>query len=146
MSRAPWLSWHRLSILVCMILCGASLNACRSGDRLPDPSSKTYRDAVAAFYTSLAAIQAGVEVIAEEKMLRVAALVPQEPAAWANLGLLALRRTAFDLAANGCKKRVPWLLRIARFRCCQDSWRACKGAWRQRKGTSSGPSPWIHTT
>jgi Flp pilus assembly protein TadD len=26
--------------------------------------------------------------------------VPQEPAAWANLGLLALRRTAFDLAAE----------------------------------------------
>ena len=32
-------------------------------------------------------------------MLRVTELVPQEPAAWANLGLLALRRTAFDLAA-----------------------------------------------
>ena len=45
-----------------MILLGASLDACRSGDGLPDPSSQTYRDAVAAFHTSLAAIQAGVEV------------------------------------------------------------------------------------
>jgi tetratricopeptide (TPR) repeat protein len=87
-----------------IVLCGTSLTACRSGDGLPDPSSKTYREAVAAFYTSLAAIQAGVEVLAEEQMQRVADLVPQEPAAWANLGLLALRRTAFDLAATRLQK------------------------------------------
>ena len=37
-------------------------------------------------------------------MLRVTELVPQEPAAWANLGLLALRRTAFDLAATRLHK------------------------------------------
>src|SRR5712691_5349893 len=104
MSRAPWLAWHRLTVLACVILFGASLDACRRGDGLPDPSSKTYRDAVAAFHTSIAAIQAGVEVVAEEKMLRVTELVPQEPAAWANLGLLALRRTAFDLAATRLQK------------------------------------------
>jgi cytochrome c-type biogenesis protein CcmH/NrfG len=91
---------HRLTVLMFIVLCGTSLKACRSGDRLPDPSSQTYREAVAAFHTSLAAIQAGIETIAEEQMLHVAALVPQEPAAWANLGLLALRRTAFDLAAE----------------------------------------------
>jgi hypothetical protein len=93
------LSLHRLTVLMFIVLCGTSLKACRSGDRLPDPSSQTYREAVAAFHTSLAAIQAGIETIAEEQMLRVTDLVPQEPAAWANLGLLALRRTAFDLAA-----------------------------------------------
>jgi VCBS repeat protein/ASPIC/UnbV protein len=98
------LSLHRLIMLTFMVLLGTSLNACRSGNGLPDPSSKTYRDAVAAFYVSLAAIQAGVEVVAEEKMLRVTELVPQEPAAWANLGLLALRRTAFDLAAQRLHK------------------------------------------
>jgi tetratricopeptide (TPR) repeat protein len=91
-------------MLMFIVLWGTSLNACRNGDQLPEPSSQTYRDAVAAFYTSLAAIQAGVEVVAEEKMLHVAALVPQEPAAWANLGLLALRRTAFDLAAQRLQK------------------------------------------
>ena len=91
---------HRLTMLMCHCPLWAQVStACRSGDGLPDPSSKTYREAVAAFYTSLAAIQAGVEVVAEEQMLRVTELVPQEPAAWANLGLLALRRTAFDLAA-----------------------------------------------
>ena len=100
MSRAPWLALSRRTVLACLILYSASLVACRSGDRLPDPSSKTYREAVAAFYTGLAATQAGVEVIAEEQFLRVTAFVPQEPAAWANLDLLALRRTAFDLAAE----------------------------------------------
>ena len=75
----------RLAVVVLLLLLAVSLDACRSGDGLPDPSSQTYREAVAAFHTGLAAIQAGIEVVAEEKMLRVTALVPQEPAAWANL-------------------------------------------------------------
>jgi Tfp pilus assembly protein PilF len=97
-------SVSRSAIFAVLALLVVSLTACRSGDRLPDPSSKTYRDAVAAFYTGLAAIQASAERIAEEKMLRVTELVPQEPAAWANLGLLALRRTALDLAAERLQK------------------------------------------
>jgi tetratricopeptide (TPR) repeat protein len=104
MLKSLWLSLHRGTALTLMIFFAASLYACRSDDDLPDPSSQTYRDAVAAFHTSLAAIQAGVEVVAEEEMLRVAKLVPQEPAAWANLGLLAFRRTAFDVAAERLQK------------------------------------------
>src|SRR5688572_22059398 len=96
-SRPPWLSWHYLAALVLLLLVGVSVYVRRSGDRLPDPSSETYREAVAAFHTGLAAMQAGVEVVAEEQFLRVTELVPQEPAAWANLGLIALRRTALDL-------------------------------------------------
>jgi hypothetical protein len=95
---------HRLTMLMLIALCSTSLEACRSGDGLPDPSSQTYRDAVAAFSTGIAALQAGVEVVAEEQLLRVTTLVPQEPAAWANLGLLALRRTAFDLATERLQK------------------------------------------
>jgi hypothetical protein len=84
-----------------LLLCGASLEACRSSeDGLPDPSSPTYQEVVAAFYTGVTAIQVSAEVVAEEQLLRVTELVPQEPAAWANLGLLALRRTALDLAAE----------------------------------------------
>ena len=37
-------------------------------------------------------------------MLLVTELVSQEPAAWANLGLLAMRRAAFDLAAERLEK------------------------------------------
>jgi hypothetical protein len=103
-SRPPWLSWRYLAVFALLILFGVGLYVRRSGDRVPDPSSERYREAVAAFHTSLAAMQAGVEVVAEEKLLRVTELVPQEPAAWANLGLLALRRTAFDLAAERLQK------------------------------------------
>jgi Flp pilus assembly protein TadD len=73
-------------------------------DGSPDVSSPTYREAVAAFQSGLAAIQSSAEIVAEEKMQRVTELVPQEPAAWANLGLLAFRRTAFDLAAERLQK------------------------------------------
>ena len=104
MSRSSWIAVLRLAAVAISILFGVSLNACRSSDGLPDPSSKTYREAVAAFYISLAAIQAGIETIAEEHLLRLTQLVPQEPAAWANLGLLALRRTAFDVAAQRLQK------------------------------------------
>ena len=104
MSRPLWVSWRRIALLTLLILLGVSLYVRRSADRLPDPSSETYRDAVAAFHTSVAAMQAGAEVVAEEKLLRVVELVPQEPAAWANLGLLAIRRTAFDLAAERLQK------------------------------------------
>lgn len=77
-----------------------SLSACRRGEELPPPTSKTYREVVTAFYASLAAFQAGIETDAEKKMLEVTKLVPQEPSAWANLGLFALRRGEFDLAAE----------------------------------------------
>jgi Tfp pilus assembly protein PilF len=104
MSKSPGLFLHRLTALAFIILFAVTSNACRSGDDFPDPSSKTYQEAVAAFYTGLAAIQAGIEVTAEDSMLRVTKLVPQEPAAWANLGLLSFRRTAFDLAAERLQK------------------------------------------
>jgi Tfp pilus assembly protein PilF len=104
MPKLLWLALHHGTACVFIILFVASLHACRSDDDLPDPASKTYRDAVAAFHTGLAAIQAGIEVTAEDYMLRVTKLVPQEPAAWANLGLLAFRRTAFDLADERLQK------------------------------------------
>jgi tetratricopeptide (TPR) repeat protein len=102
--KSLWLSWHRVTVLACLLLFAGGLDACRRGDDVPDVSSQTYREAVTAFHTGLAAIQASAEVVAEEKMLRVTELVPQEPAAWANLGLLAFRRTAFDLAAERLQK------------------------------------------
>jgi len=103
-SRPPWVSWHHLAALGLLLLIGVGVYVSRNGDQLPDPSSETYREAVAAFYAGLAAMQVGVEVVAEEKLLRVVELAPQEPAAWANLGLLALRRTALDLAAERLQK------------------------------------------
>ena len=52
----------------------------------------TYREAVTAFHTALAALETSQEPLARQKLDRVIALVPQEPAGWANLGLLLLRQ------------------------------------------------------
>ena len=52
----------------------------------------TYREAVTAFHTAIAALETSQEPLARQKLDRVVALVPQEPAGWANLGLLLLRQ------------------------------------------------------
>ena len=88
------------SLFALLALIVASLPACRGGDRLPDVSSAEYRAAVRAFYTGVTAMQTGEEVRAEERLTEVTRLVPQEPAAWANLGLLALRQRELDVAAE----------------------------------------------
>ncbi|MGO9438348.1 MAG: FG-GAP-like repeat-containing protein [Terracidiphilus sp.] len=73
---------------------------CRRGERLPDPSSTTYSDFVAAFYVGLAALQVGDDVRADAKLGDATKLVPAEPAGWANWGILALRQRNFDVAAQ----------------------------------------------
>jgi len=69
-------------------LAAASCGSCR-GPAVPDA---TYREAVTAFHTALAALETSQEPLARQKLDRVIALVPQEPAGWANLGLLLLRQ------------------------------------------------------
>jgi len=67
-----------------------------SGARPPDVPPAVYREAVTAFYVGLSAMQTTQEVLAREKFDRVVAIVPQEPAGWANLGLLLLRQQDFE--------------------------------------------------
>lgn len=74
------------------------LTGCRSGSTLPDKSSKAYRDVVSAFYVGVAALQVGDDVRADSRLTQVTELVPDEPAGWANLGVLALRQRNFDSA------------------------------------------------
>ena len=71
------------------------LPAC-SGGRSAGPTPQAYAEAVTAFYTGLAAMQTTQEVLAREKFDRVVALVPQEPAGWADRGLLLLRQQDLD--------------------------------------------------
>ena len=67
-----------------------------------------YLEAVTAFYTGVSAMQTTQEVLAREKFDRVVALVPQEPAGWADLGLLLLRQQELDAgrAASGSGRRA----------------------------------------
>jgi tetratricopeptide (TPR) repeat protein len=70
-------------------LAAASCSSCR---RPADVPEATYREAVTAFHTAIAALQTSQEVLARQKLDRVVAIVPQEPAGWADLGLLLLRQ------------------------------------------------------
>ncbi len=67
---------------------------------LPDPSSPTYAEAVAAFYRGVAAAQSGESALAAAAFQRVTELVPREPAGWADLGLIALQRRELEQAAD----------------------------------------------
>jgi Tfp pilus assembly protein PilF len=85
---------RRFLSVVCLLLV-VTVIACspRQGQQT---SPDTYREAVTAFYVGLSAMQTTQEVLAREKFDRVTAIVPQEPAGWANLGLLLLRQQELD--------------------------------------------------
>ena len=76
------------------------LAGCHSGGRLPDIHSKTYSDYLSTFYVGLAALQVGDDVRADANLGDATKLVPAEPAAWADWGILALRQGNFDAAAQ----------------------------------------------
>ena len=66
----------------------------------PQPSPQAYREAVTAFYVGLSAMQTTQEVLAREKFDRLVTLAPEEPAGWANLGLLLLRQQELEQGAQ----------------------------------------------
>ena len=68
------------------------------GSSLPEPSSAAYIETVSAFYNGVAAMEVGEDLRAEAKLTLVTELAPDEPAAWANLALMALRRNELDKA------------------------------------------------
>lgn len=76
----------------------AACNGCRTTPSTPAVSDATYREAVTAFYTGLAAMQTSQDAMARQSLERVTTLVPDEPAGWANLGLLLLRQQEVEPA------------------------------------------------
>jgi tetratricopeptide (TPR) repeat protein len=90
--------FHSLSIALLMLcVCFAG---CRPSAKLPEKSSIEYREAVKAFYVGLAGLQVGDDVQAEKRFAQLTQAVPEEPAGWANYGLLALRQRNYDAAAE----------------------------------------------
>ena len=88
-------SWAALQLIAAILLSG-----CHPSDRLPDKNSKTYSDFLSTFYVGLAALQVGDDVRADSSLGDAAKLIPAEPAAWADWGILALRQGSFDVAAQ----------------------------------------------
>jgi cytochrome c-type biogenesis protein CcmH/NrfG len=82
----------------CAVLLALTLAAgCSRGcSRSPAVDDEAYRDAVAAFHVSLAAMQTSQDVLARGELERLIQLAPEEPAGWANLGLLLLRQQQID--------------------------------------------------
>ena len=85
---------------IVLCLAAAMLAGCRSSERLPEVGSGAYTNYVSTFYTGLAGLQVGDDVRAQSALSRAVELVPEEPAAWADWGVLALRQRNFDAASE----------------------------------------------
>ena len=100
----------------------------RADDELPQPGSETYRQMVSAFYGGVAALDVDANDQAQPRLTHASQLVPEEPAAWANRGLLAIRLGEYDKAEqdldqarklapeNGAVERLLGLLESRRGR------------------------------
>ena len=90
-----------LKILISLLFIGTILySSCSKADEAVQDEADAYRNAVADFYMGLAASQTDEERFAFNKMNDVVRTFPEEAAAWANLGVLAMRQGNFDLAED----------------------------------------------
>ena len=96
------LSMRLLAYLVLVALGAAS--ACSSCRREPVRPVDASRDVVVAFYTGVSAMQTSQEILARQQLDRVIELAPEEPAGWANVGLLLLRQQDIDQASQRLAK------------------------------------------
>ena len=86
------------------LLAAVVFAACKSAPNLPAKASREYNDTIRAFYVGLAALQVGDDVRAESELTKATQLAPDEPASWANLGLLSLRQRNLDAAGARLEK------------------------------------------
>lgn len=78
-----------------VLLALLAVTGCNRGTKI---SGEAYAEAVAAFHVSLAAMQTSQDVLARSELERLTQIAPDEPAGWANLGLLLLRQQQIDEA------------------------------------------------
>ena len=103
MRALPFKRRHGLLLVIISLTTAAGCAACRRAD-LPDKNSPEYAKAVRAFYGGRSALQVGDYVRAEQKLRESTQLAPDEPAAWADLGLLFMRQRQFEPAAENLEK------------------------------------------
>jgi tetratricopeptide (TPR) repeat protein len=94
-----------LGLGLAALVIGGDIVAC-SRDRLPSLESAVYEEMTRRFYHGLASLQVGLLDDAKDQFTRATALVPGEPAAWANLGLAHLRLGNFDAASQPIERAV----------------------------------------
>ncbi|HZM96374.1 MAG TPA: FG-GAP-like repeat-containing protein [Vicinamibacterales bacterium] len=88
-------------LLAGVLLAGAAIFLVVRGRNpsLPAPGSDTYEQMTRAFYWGLSALEVGLLDDARQQFTKATTIVPQEPAAWANLGLTQLRLGELEAAA-----------------------------------------------
>ncbi|MFL5245761.1 MAG: FG-GAP-like repeat-containing protein [Gemmataceae bacterium] len=87
-------------VLVALSVTGYFLYTRKSGAQLPEPGSALYQEYLDAFQIGVAAVDVDQFELAKDKLTLAVTKVPQEPAAWANRGLLYLRHEEVDLSAR----------------------------------------------
>jgi Tfp pilus assembly protein PilF len=88
-------------VLACLAFAAlGAASGCSSCRREPAPRVEARREVVTAFYTGLSAMQTSQEVLARQQFERVMELAPEEPAGWANVGLLLLRQQDIEQAST----------------------------------------------
>jgi tetratricopeptide (TPR) repeat protein len=95
---------NRTFEITLILILAITLASCNGSGKLPNPSSREYREAVSAFYVGLGALQATDDIRAKQRLTRFTELAPGEPAGWVNLGVLALRQQEFDAAYENLEK------------------------------------------
>lgn len=95
-----------IKLLACAIL----VTACGGSEKGDEINRENYQQAVSSFYLSIAAAETDEALFAFNKMNEVSRLFPEEPAAWANLGVYAMRQGNYELAAerlSQARERAP---------------------------------------
>lgn len=92
-------------LIPCLLLM-VMIQACSGSDESTSTESASYEQAVSDFYMSLGASQTDQTRFAFNKMNDVAQAFPEEPAAWANLGVYAMRQGNFDLAKDRIERAI----------------------------------------
>jgi tetratricopeptide (TPR) repeat protein len=103
---ARFFTWRRalVGFVILVALGGAAAVYVWNKPRLPQPGTERYEQYVEAFQLGVAALDADVPQVAEENLNRAVQLVPEEPAGWADRGLLFLRTARFDDAAKDLER------------------------------------------
>ncbi|HEX8201608.1 MAG TPA: tetratricopeptide repeat protein, partial [Isosphaeraceae bacterium] len=105
--RTRWrLRWAGAALAVAAlgVLVGVVVVRRFGGDRLPGPGSEVYREMVSAFFAGVAALDVDANDRAQASLTRATQMVPEEPAAWADRGLLGIRQGDFEAAAHDLER------------------------------------------
>src|SRR5262249_49658753 len=93
-----------LVIVAAAVIVGVVLNRDKTKQQLPTPGSPAYEEYAEAFESGTAALDSDLHNVANENLSRAIEIVPQEPAAWANRGLMYLRGNRLQEATADLNK------------------------------------------